>query len=208
MARRSLAVFAGTIVILAAAGCNGSPSTTGTPSAQSTTSSTGQGLPYAGAPKVANPLPESVLSGDPCADALTPSQVKEALGVEVTGESGTTSGIGRKCDWSNADTTAVLTVFFVTEAKQGLSGVYANSKPQAVKWQPLAPIQGFPAVAYLTPGPDPKTFCTVTVGIADDLSVDVALALGRSAHGSVDPCSVAPKAADAVVTTLRQKAGA
>nr|WP_091304909.1 DUF3558 domain-containing protein [Amycolatopsis tolypomycina] len=196
---------------MALAGCSGKPTSTGTPSPVTTPSgsSASHTLPYAGAPDVSNPLPASVVAGDPCTDALTPAQVKEALGVEVTGQPGTAPGLGRKCDWANPDTTAVVTVFFITETHQGLSDLYANTKPQAKVWNVLPDIQGYPAVAYLSAdGGDPKRTCGVSVGLANDVAIDVELALSRAKIGTVDPCSVAPKAADAVVTTLRQKAGA
>jgi hypothetical protein len=195
---------------MALVGCSGNP-TTGTagPTTASSGSPASQTLPYAGAPDVSHPLPASVVAGDPCNDALTPAQVKEALGTEVSGQPGSTPGLGRKCDWANLDTTAVVTVFFITETHQGLSDLYANTKPQAKVWKVLPDIQGFPAVAYLSAdGGDQKSTCGVSVGLANDVAVDVELALSRAKVGTVDPCSVAPKAADAVVTTLRQKAGA
>jgi hypothetical protein len=89
-----------------------------------------------------------------------------------------------------------------------LSGVYQNTKPQSGVWKPLADIQGFPAVAYAgNPGQTPKDYCIATVGLADDITVDVSLALGKTKIGTVDPCDLAGQAADAVVTTLKAKAG-
>jgi hypothetical protein len=157
---------------------------------------------------VANPLPANVLSGDPCG-ALTAQQVKDALGRDIQGVPDTLPGIGPKCEWANHDTGAIVTVYFASETKQGLSGVYANSKPQSVVWRELPPIQGFPAVAYVTStAGDPKEFCDIAVGIADTYSVEATLFLGDSKAGKVDPCTVAPRAADAVVATLKQKASA
>jgi hypothetical protein len=210
MPGRAIAVCAGIVASVALAGCSGSSVTTGTaaPAPGGSESSSAQTLPYAGAPSVADPLPESVVAGDPCTDALTPAQVEDALGVKVPGTPGSTPGLGRKCDWSNVDTTAVVSVFFITETRQGLSVLYANVKPQAKVWNVLPEVQGFPAVAYLSAdGGDPKRTCGVSVGLADDVAVDVEVALSRAKIGTVDPCAVAPKAADAVVTTLRRKAG-
>jgi hypothetical protein len=154
-------------------------------------------------------LPANVLSGDPCATALTPAQVKDALGIEAQGKGDTLPGVGPNCSWSNLDTGAKVTVYFVTETGQGLSGVYANSKPRSVVWKELPTIQGFPAVAHVTSvGGDPKQACSISVGVADNLSFDVALYLSDSKVGKVDPCTVAPRAANDVVTTLKQKAGA
>jgi hypothetical protein len=211
MGRRSLAVCAAVLATATVAACSSTTATSDDPQPAPNTgasSSDHPALPYAGAPKVPHPLPASVLSGDPCTDALTPTQVKDALGKSVVGEPGTTAGLGRKCVWTDVDTTSVISVFFVTDTGQGLSAVYANSKPQAQVWKELPPIQGFPAVAYLAAsGGDPQRSCSVNVGISDSLSIGIAVSVGRSSVGTVDPCSVAPKAADAVVTTLRQKAG-
>jgi hypothetical protein len=64
-------------------------------------------------------------------------------------------------------------------------------------------------VAHVTTsGGDPSYFCQVTIGIADDLAVDVSIALSDAKRGKVDPCQVTAVAADMVVTNLRQKAGA
>jgi len=91
----------------------------------------------------------------------------------------------------------------------GLSGVYQNIKPQSGVWKPLTDIQGFPAVAHAgNPGQVPQDYCIVTVGLADDLAVDLSLTLGKTKIGSVDPCDVASQAADAAVSTLKAKAGA
>ncbi|MFD9961653.1 DUF3558 domain-containing protein [Amycolatopsis sp. NPDC058986] len=197
------------------AGCSGGetgsaapPKSSVDPAGSSSGRANGQALPYAGAPKVAEPLSSSVLSSGPCA-ALTPQQVKTALGVDAQGRSDTLPGIGPKCIWDNLERGAKVTVYYVTETGRGLSGLYENTKPQAAVWKPLPGIQGFPAVAYVaSTGGDPREFCAVSVGIADNLTVETAVSLGESKIGKADPCAIAPKEADAVVTTLRAKAGA
>ncbi|WP_344432321.1 DUF3558 domain-containing protein [Amycolatopsis minnesotensis] len=190
------------------AGCSGGPSPSAPPAPPSNTSSSARQLPYAGAPKVANPLPDSVLSGSPC-DALTPAQVRDALGSEVPAKADTLAGIGPMCSWSNLDNGAVISVFFTVSSKDGLSGQYANVKPKAQVWKELPAIQGFPAVANVSPsGGNPKEFCEVNVGISDTATVDASLILSDSKKGKTDPCSVTPHVADAAISTLRQKAGA
>jgi hypothetical protein len=98
---------------------------------------------------------------------------------------------------------AEVTVTYVTQTHVGLSGVYQNSKPGDSSWRELPLIQGFPAVAHNKTA----SSCQVSVGLADDFSIDVSIALGLSKSES-DPCGVAPRAADAVVSTLKKKAGA
>jgi hypothetical protein len=211
MTRRIIAVIVAVVAsAVVVVGCSGKadPPTSISTQPSSSVSASQQALPYAGAPKVSNPLPDSVLSGDPCG-ALTAQQVRDALGIDIQGRRDSLPGIGPECIWSNVDSSAKVTVFFVTEPGKGLSDLYENSKPQSVVWRELPPVQGFPAVAYVTSfGGDPKTFCAVSVGLTDKLSIDVSLYLGDAKVGKVDPCTVAPRAADAVVTTLKQKAGA
>jgi hypothetical protein len=181
-----------------------SPSNT---SSASTSTST---LPFGGAPKVANPLPASVLSGNPCTDALTPAQVDTAMGSPTVSESDSTPGVGPSCNWHNHRTLGALSVGYDTGTHTGLSGSYQNTQPRVALWKVLPPIQGFPAVASAgSKGmPAPNDFCLVSVGIADDLVVDVGGSLGTTGTGKVDPCDVTVQAANLVITTLRQKAGA
>jgi hypothetical protein len=214
MIRRTAIGIIGVLALVS--GCsNGNTSGTPTPTPSSSTDSTGdssaapssseQSLPFAGAPKVSNPLPASVLAGDPCADALTPEQITQALGAQVQGESNAINRIGPSCEWFNRDTTGKVTVTYVTETHVGLSGVYQNSRPGDSSWKELPLIQGFPAVAHNKV----TSSCQVSVGLADDLSIDVTTHLGSSkGGGQSDPCEVAPQVANLVVTTLKKKAGA
>ena len=204
------ALVAGAALLLTA--CSGGGERTANPAPSSSapgTSATSSGsttaLPYAGAPKVANPLPASVLSGAPCDTALTPEQVKQAIGIQVPGKPGDLGGVGLTCAWANEDTLGQIFVGFVTETHAGLSGVYENTKPKNPVWRPLPDIQGFPAVAHSN---NTDRDCAVSVGLADDLSVDVSGIVGDSKRGKVDSCDVAAQMADLVVTTLKKRAGA
>ncbi|WP_370950264.1 DUF3558 domain-containing protein [Amycolatopsis sp. cg5] len=194
--------------LLVACGCSNGNLTQSTPSVDSSSTQAGStSLPHSGAPKVVNPLPASVVSGDPCTDTLNPEQLKRAIGATVQGKPDTLA-TGPTCDWGNLETGGHVGVGYTTRTRQGLSGLYQNTKPQAIIWRELPLIQGFPAVAHVTPqGGLPDVFCAVDIGIADDLSVDVGIFLGGSKKGKVDPCGVAAQVADLVMTTLRQRAG-
>ncbi|MDQ7809367.1 DUF3558 domain-containing protein [Amycolatopsis sp. A133] len=167
------------------------------------------GLPYAGAPKVPDPLPISVLSGDPCVDALTPQQVVAAVGVEVPGKRGDLSQIGPACTWFNRDTGGAVGVSYTVNTHVGLSGVYANTQPQSAVWKELPPVQGFPVVAHAGSkgGAIPEGFCQASIGLADSFSIDVSLTLGSSKKHTEDACSLITQIADMTVTTLKAKAG-
>jgi len=188
------------------AACSGTTGGTPTPAPSSSSSSpTGETPPYAGAPKVDAPLPDSVLAGSPC-DALTPEQITKNFGTSVTGEP-STSPLGTKCTWSAPHGGPVLVVFFTTKQKQGLSIVYKQIKPQMKRFDVLPPIQGFPAVAY-DPKPGPRSDgCQVAVGLSDTLEFEAGLELGEANRGQADACGFSADAASDVVTTLKQKAG-
>lgn len=181
------------------------PTTQGdTPTQDSATpGTTGQPLPYAGAPKVSNPLPASVLDGDPCTEALTPDQVRQALGKSIAGERNDSQSLGPYCAWANLDTGARIAVGYTTKVHTGLSGVYANTKPKTNTWKELAPIGGYPAVAYDISGDR----CVITVGLADDVSIDVSGSVRDSKIGTTDPCEPTAKAAGTVVENMKKKAG-
>ncbi|WP_409466735.1 DUF3558 domain-containing protein [Amycolatopsis sp. GA6-003] len=194
-------------------GCSGGSAPNPVPGATNappSSSATGKALPYAGAPKVEHPLPESVLAVHPCDGALTPEQVKTLLGKPTQGEHADNPALGTECHWGNRDTGSLATVIYSTKVADGLSAAYANTKPQATIWRPLAPIQGLPAVAASVYKQQAtiKSFCQVTVGISDQKTFDASVSLGDSQIGKKDPCEAAAIVADMVVTNLKQKAGA
>ncbi|TVT61904.1 DUF3558 domain-containing protein [Amycolatopsis rhizosphaerae] len=200
------------LLVLAAvilAGCSpgsGVPRPSSGASSSATTSTASSAVPYAGAPKVANPLPVSTLSGDPCADGLTADQTKTVFGQVESGQRKDDPVLGSNCEWSNPDTGALLSVTY-DSTHDGLSSVYRGNKPRAIVWHETS-IQGFPAAAHLTNLSGPKdTFCVVSVGIADSASVDIGLTLSRAKVGKSDPCAVNTQIADMVIGNLRQKAG-
>jgi hypothetical protein len=204
--RVGLAACGAIATLTFAAACSGEAATT-TPTA-APPASTAATLPNSSAPKVEHPLPDSVLSGDPCQTALTPDQLKQILGIAPQGERDDAQGLGPACNWHNSDTGAVVGVGYTTEQRDGLSAVYAGTKPQAKVWQELPLIQGFPAVAHSTSGADtPDNFCQVSVGISDELEFDASLILSSAKTGTADPCTLTAKVADMVVTNLRKKAG-
>ncbi|MFF0147685.1 uncharacterized protein DUF3558 [Amycolatopsis sulphurea] len=188
---------------LLAAACSSPTDGTATPPTSATAPS-GRAVPYGGAPKVKNPLPDNVLSSDPC-QALTPQQITEQLGSALTGKPD--SDPVPSCSWINAETTASIGVSYYPARNDGLSNAYTNVKPQMKRWDALPPIQGFPAVAYATqPGSTPNT-CNVLVGVTDRLSFLVDVAPRTSKMGKVDPCPLAADVANDVLTTLKQQAG-
>ncbi|MER6760561.1 DUF3558 domain-containing protein [Amycolatopsis sp. NPDC000673] len=202
----TIAVVGATFV----AGCSGSP--TPAPDLGATRPSppaTGKPLPYAGAPKVGHPLPESVLSAHPCDSALTAEQVSGILAQTPQGEHDDIDALGAQCHWTNIDAGAIVTVLYGTKTSDGLSAVYANTKPRSTMWQPLPPVHGLPAVAHSTYSAEgSKSFCQVSVGVTDRRTVDVSITLGQAKVGRTAPCAVDAQITGMVVANLKQKAGA
>jgi len=176
------------------------PSAPGSSSAGS--SSGNQALPYAGAPKVANPLPDNVIAGDPC-QALTPEQIKKDVGHIADGQPDNSLPVGAGCNWFNT-AGANLAVYYTNKRHEGLSPYYDGTKQQMKRWEPQT-IQGYPAVAYSDkPGPV-SHFCQVTVGIAD--TADFAVGVHVGDESTADACPVAAQIAGQVLSNLKQKAG-
>jgi hypothetical protein len=210
MSRRTPLVTVVAAVALLACACTGekqagnpSPSTNMSPPFSSVSN-----LPFAGAPAVTAPLAASVLSGDPCADTLTPVQASDFVGAPLEKKRADVPQLGPACTWSNLGQGSQINVGYDVETHNGLSGLYQNTKPQSGVWKPVATVGGFPAVAHAgNPGQTPKDYCITTVGLANDLSVNVSLTLSTEKQGTTDPCYASTDVADAVVTTLKAKAG-
>ncbi|KMS68257.1 hypothetical protein ACZ91_66915, partial [Streptomyces regensis] len=159
-------------------------------------------LPHSGAPAVHNPLPESVVSGDPC-QALTPEQVKTALGDGVSqGQRSDVEELGARCRWSHSSNQSAITVGFQTETGQGLSAVYANTQPRMPVFNEIDPIEGYPAVEFKESDTDPM--CTTMVGIADEYAISVSGTLGADAEQEgKDSCKPGQQVASWVVANLK-----
>jgi hypothetical protein len=216
MTRRkvSLTVFATVAALCTACAGSGSGSTTSntpapsTGSGQSPTSSSASNLPFAGAPTVANPLPASVLSGDPCSDAFTPAQAEDFLGAPLDRKRADLQELGPQCRWSNLNQGSQISIGYDVKTRVGLSGLYENTKTQVGVWKPIPDVGGFPAVAHAgEPGQMPKDLCVTSVGLANDLSINVSVYVSKEKQGTLDPCDASTDVANAVVATLKSKAG-
>jgi hypothetical protein len=209
--KRVVAAFAAGSAVFVVAGCSGGTDGEATPVPSSwapapTVSSAGNPtLPHSGAPSVTDPLPESVLSGDPC-EVLTRQQVENALGDGAPqGERRDLKAVGPRCDWSDPATGGGFTVGFSTTTRQGLSAFYANAKPRMAVFRDAGFIEDFPAVEY-KPEVD-GIDCDVAVGLADEYAVSVQVTLSRGNEGK-DACEPAKRLARVVVGNLKEKAGA
>ncbi|WP_340681647.1 DUF3558 domain-containing protein [Amycolatopsis coloradensis] len=211
MRRQVIIIALGAATALTVAACSGSGATPGTSTPAPPTTpaaSSGQELPYAGAPKVSMPLPESIFSGDPCADTLNADQILKAVGKPSETKRVDADTVGPGCQWLNKSTTGQVTMRYATKLPGGLSAIYENVKPKAEIWKPISSLQGFPAVAYVSPsGGSPTEFCQISIGATDSTTIEVSVFLSLNSEGKKDPCESANTVADLVMTSLRAKAG-
>ncbi len=205
MTRRSRTVARPCVLLLiatAVVGCGPAPVSAPRPSPTTTIGFTTPVPPYAGAPAVPDPLPSTVLAGDPCTTALTRDQVKQFLGIAATGRLDRGESRGPVCLWANPVTARTIGVAYATTPRQGLSAVYPSpGLGEGWVWRELT-VAGFPAVATTLA---PRWYCTVTVGLADDTAVGVSL-VGRVGDYR-DVCAATGQTAGLVVATVRQGAG-
>lgn len=210
--RRVVAALAAGSAVFVAAGCSGDTggaaelSPTAGSSASSSPSAGGSDLPHSGAPAVENPMPESVLSGDPC-EALTRQQITDALGNDASqGERRDLEPVGPGCSWSAALAgDGSFTLGFNTATREGLSAVYANAKPKMGVFRELAPIEGFPAVAYKRT--EDARDCTVDVGLADEYTVSITSTQSTAKEGQADSCEGTETVMSWLMGNLKEKAG-
>lgn len=151
-----------------------------------------------GAPHVAHPLSVKKFKQNPCT-LISPSQTQElksTLKLSETPNVVSTRGVSRACDWVTVGPSANIGIL---EGGYGLSTVYANRNNYAV-FQPVAPIEGYPAV-HQSPG---KEFdnCTLIVGVADRQAISVSYTPDDS---GVNDCDGARQLATAVIDTLKNE---
>jgi hypothetical protein len=171
-------------------------------STASTSPTDGQELPYAGAPKVDDPLDTTRFQQDPC-QALTQAQV-QPLGLPPSGAS-VDMPLGNACKWSKPDSTGSATVHFLDRHPYGLSAEYQAYKDgKTAFFLELPPIEGYPAVATGVADGRAQGWCTVVVGVSDKISFEVPITLALDSIGKDDPCEVAARVAGLALQTMKQ----
>jgi hypothetical protein len=180
------------------------PATT-TDTSTSNTSDNGEELPFAGAPKVDNPLDTSRYEQDPCL-SLAEDQAR-GLNLPPTGETSDDVVLGNGCEWRNKETRGFAQIVFLVDDPRGLSPEYKASKEG--KWayfEELPDIEGYPAIARS--GTDDRDIghCSVLVGVADDMVFVAVAQLSQANIGQKDPCEVATQVAGLALQTMKRGA--
>jgi hypothetical protein len=199
MSMRRVVAYLGAIAAIGgiAVGCStperGNPTPHLTQTSSSTAPSTsGSGdpapsLPFAGAPKVANPIEAKRFVDDPCL-ALTSEQVKQ---LKVGPGKKDSSAFGMACQWPGLELSgSLIDLSFNTRTRDGLSAIYrsnAEDKDKYAKFEPVPDVEGFPAVVAMPPN-YPNGTCNMFVGLSDEVAFQLGVQQSAQKVGTVDPC--------------------
>jgi hypothetical protein len=194
----SVALAAATVLSACSSGSNATGSSP-TPSAAATSST-----PSASSgevPKVPAPLPVDALTANPCAGALSSTQLNE-LAMAAPGRSNQTVG-GTGCVWAGTvNTTNSVYITPITANNGGLSDIYANNgKGNYAYFEPTT-ADGYPGV-YAEPSDGrSEGFCTLVLGVTDQLTVSIEVHLLTGAN-KANPCNSANKVGTALIEHLK-----
>jgi hypothetical protein len=200
------------LLCLAVAGCTTVSRGEPTPAPTSQMSTTGSSppsssggeddLPSHGAPKVEEPLEDtSRFEQNPCS-VLTTAQAQE-LDLPASGEQ-EDGALGLDCEWFNSDTRGEVTIGFLTNSRNGLSGFYAaNQRGEYPYFIELPPIEGYPAIASDVVDRRSEGACIVDVGVTDQLAFGVYLVLSQVNVRKKDPCETAALVAGMALRTMK-----
>ncbi|SDC86375.1 Protein of unknown function [Actinokineospora iranica] len=162
-------------------------------------------LPTDGAPKVKNPVDVSKFANDPCA-SLPPERAQVLVGTPTGKRTEHPTGAG--CRWFNnsPDTFngSSIDVHFFSQTSKGLTAVYrANKRGEWAYFEPVADINGMPAVTYDKRDNRDIGMCGVDVGMSDTMSIGVITQQSLSKRNRDQACQVAVMVAAEVVKTLK-----
>ncbi|MFL6121834.1 DUF3558 domain-containing protein [Actinophytocola sp.] len=167
----------------------------------SSSTENGQELPYAGAPKVDDPLDTTRFQQDPC-QTLTADQAR-SLTLPPSGER-RDAPFGKACTWENADTRGLVEIHFLDGDPRGLSVEYqAHKDGKTALFEELPPIEGYPAVISNVFDDRASGKCTVVVGASDEIRFEVPVRLSSENIGHKDPCQVAAIVAGLALATIK-----
>jgi hypothetical protein len=178
-------------------------STENTTSSSAPQTSGEEELPFAGAPKVANPLDTSRYEQDSC-QSLTADQA-QSLDLPPAGTI-IKVPLSKACEWKNPTTRGYVKIAFIVDDPRGLSPEYdANNRRKYAYFDALPNIEGFPAVARDIVDDRDKGYCSVVVGVADDMVFDTSVQLSQVNVGIDDPCKTAVDVAELALQTMKQE---
>jgi hypothetical protein len=194
-----------TIVVAAAvllAACDSGP--TGNPSGSTAAPAATGGQSSAGstreAPRVSSPLPTGELVTNPCS-ALSTSQLNQ-LGIAPPGRASTNQA-GPNCKWvgaANPSNTAAVGV--MTANHNGLSDIYAGNEQKKFAYFEPTQVDGYPGVYAESANDRANGFCSVWIGLTDQLVIGVSMILTTGSN-KTHPCDSAYAVGKAVIEHLK-----
>ncbi|HEV7950160.1 MAG TPA: DUF3558 domain-containing protein [Glaciihabitans sp.] len=192
-----LIVFAGVAAttLLALAACT-TPVNSPTPLASSGPSSpTSSKLT---APQVPNPLDASKFEQDPC---TVLSQAQASQVANLTTSSKADGNVAPICSWADNDHNTVA--FGFVPGNGGLSTVYKNQDNKSGYFKVAPDVAGYPAAFFGSHDDRNDGGCQVAVGVSNDEVITISADFRNSSPYYSDPCSMAVKAAEAAMATLK-----
>ena len=183
------------VTALALTGCGAKKHGTAAPAPSDTSAALSTGS----APRVPSPLKTDSILADACATISSSGQTDLGLG---EGRPRTGSG-GPSCTYQEAaDPSNQIDVTTVTANKNGLSDVYDTKDNDEYFGE--SQIGGYPAVFAAVKDYRHDGQCGLWVGVTDELAVQIMIQYGHG-PGVQDPCSVATKYGEAMISTLKEK---
>ncbi|WP_369871196.1 DUF3558 family protein [Amycolatopsis sp. AA4] len=205
-ARHALAAAVALAAATALAACSGTaeppraePPRNDLPPAPAATTYTGP-LPGPGVPSVPHPLDTARFKQNPCA-TLTPAQISGLLGPSPRVQADPQGPVGPACGWFAQASVAVL---YPDINDLGLTSVYRAKGGAYPFFLPLAPVDGYPVVAYGEDDPRAgRGECDVAMGTSDRETLVVSITQSAVHKGEKDPCQSARDIAALALGNLR-----
>lgn len=159
-------------------------------------------LPYAGAPAVEDPLDTASFEQNPCR-ALTAAQA-DALKVRFPGDL-RDSSLGKACEFRVlSDRLALVEIASLDKNPFGVSAIYqAEEDGKLEVFEPLAPVDGYPLVAYGALDRRDSGACSVVFGASDEIAFEIAVQQSAGNIGKKEPCQTAAMVAGKVLQTMK-----
>ena len=186
------------LTTLALAACGGGSTGGQATTAPASSSSTEPML----APKVSQPLTNTArYETDPCSAATT-SEV-EQLGGAVKGTDVYQALPGKTCQWNFSNGSGNVGGAFITGNKRGLNSLYVEHQARRLTtFQPVPPVEGYPAVVYSQGDEAPGT-CSLAVGVRDELTYTAIAHLRDGNPSFADPCKMVTQLSAMVINRLK-----
>ncbi|GLY67490.1 DUF3558 domain-containing protein [Amycolatopsis taiwanensis] len=171
-----------------------SPASTGVQSSAAASTDSGE------APRIPSPLPTAGLTTDPCS-ALSASQLNE-LGIAPRGQASSNQA-GPNCKWNGAaNPSNTVAIGVLTANQNGLNDIYAGNSQKKFAYFETTQVDGYPGVYADSTDDRANGFCSLSIGITDQLAIDVSVVL-LTGSNKTHPCDSASAVGKAAIEHLK-----